>query len=555
MTTDFHTFALHPELMRAIDELGYEIPTPIQERAIPALLDGRDVLGQAQTGTGKTAAFALPMLHALEMDDSHGNVGSHRNVQGLVVAPTRELANQVAKAIYGYGRHRGVRVLSVYGGQSYSNQINRLNRGVDIVVGTPGRMLDLIRKNILHLNMVRYLVLDEADEMLSMGFIEDIEAILSETPKTRQTALFSATLPQTIRRLADRYMSDPESITINPKRLTVAETQQRYYLVYESDKLAALTRLFETEDVTSALVFARTKVRTAELADALFARGFQAEAIHGDLSQPARETVMGRFRRGQIKVLVATDVAARGLDVDDVSHVINFDIPFDPEAYVHRIGRTGRAGKSGTALMLVTPGERRRFQNIEAYTMQPIARATLPSADDIIARREAMFLLEMSTHLETPNEREHALVAQLLEAGYDMADVAAAAIQMARGGEKQRPIENIREVQRRPSRHGAKRSGAKRSGGKPESRSPRPRRNKGEREAGMVRFTMNVGDAHGIRPRDVVGAIASEADIPGRSIGAIDIQDQQTFVDISERHAGKVLRQMKHCKMRGRRSC
>ena len=547
MSTEFQAFSLHPALMQAVDELGYESPTPIQERAIPALMDGRDVLGQAQTGTGKTAAFALPMLHGLETDDAHGRV------QGLVVAPTRELANQVAKAVYEYGRHRDVRVLAVYGGQSYSRQINRLRRGVDIVIGTPGRMLDLIRKDILDLSAVRYLVLDEADEMLSMGFIEDIEAILSETPSTRQTALFSATLPGRIRQLADRYMSSPEAITINPQRLTVAETEQRYYLVYEDDKLAALTRLLETEEMTSVLVFTRTKVGASELANALFEHGTQAEALHGDLSQPARETVMGRFRRGQIKVLVATDVAARGLDIDDVSHVINYDIPFDPEAYVHRIGRTGRAGKSGIALTLVTPHDRRRLQKIEAYTMQPISRAKLPSADDVRARREALFLLKMSAHLEKPNPREHALAEQLLDAGYDLVDVAAAAIGMAHGDEAQRPIDEIREVQRRPSRHGAKRSGGRsKSHGPRSSRSSRPRRKKGEREAGMVRFTMNVGEAHGIRPRDVVGAIASEANIPGRSIGAIDIQHQQTFVDVAERHAGKVLRKMQGRKLRGR---
>ncbi|MGC9395327.1 MAG: DEAD/DEAH box helicase [Anaerolineae bacterium] len=545
MSTEFQAFSLHPALMQAVDELGYESPTPIQERAIPALMDGRDVLGQAQTGTGKTAAFALPMLHGLETDDAR------RRVQGLVVAPTRELANQVAKAVYEYGRHRDVRVLAVYGGQSYSRQINRLRRGVDIVIGTPGRMLDLIRKDILDLSAVRYLVLDEADEMLSMGFIEDIEAILSETPPTRQTALFSATLPGRIRQLADRYMSSPEAITINPKRLTVAETEQRHYIVYEDDKLAALTRLFETEDVTSALVFARTKVRTAELADALFALGFQSEALHGDLSQPARETVMGRFRRGQIKVLVATDVAARGLDIDDVSHVINYDIPFDPEAYVHRIGRTGRAGKSGIALTLVTPHDRRRLQKIEAYTMQPISRAKLPSADDVRARREALFLQKLSTQMESANTREYALVEQLLDAGYDLVDVTAAAIGMARGDEAQRPIDEVREVQRRPRRHGAKHSGRKSK----KSRSPRskrPRRERGEREAGMVRFTMNLGKAHGIRPRDVVGAIANEANIPGRSIGAIDIQHQQTFVDVAECHAGKVLRKMQGRKLCGR---
>lgn len=537
MTIGFQTFALHPALMQAVDEMGYECPTPIQERAIPALMDGRDVLGQAQTGTGKTAAFALPMLHGLDMDQGR------THVQGLVVAPTRELAIQVAKAIYEYGQHRGVRVLAVYGGQSYSHQISRLNRGVDVVVGTPGRMLDLIRKGVLHLDGVRYLVLDEADEMLSMGFIEDIEAILSETPATRQTALFSATLPNQIRHLADRYMSAPEAITVNAQRMTVAETEQRYYLVHEGDKMAALTRLFETEDITSALIFARTKVGTAELADALIARGFQADALHGDLSQQAREAVMGRFRRGQIAMLVATDVAARGLDIDDVSHVINYDIP-DIEAYVHRIGRTGRAGKSGIALTLVTPRDRRRLQMIEAFTRQPIARASLPTADDILKRRDAQFLLGMSEHLDQSHDRERSMVVQLVEAGYDLENIAAAAIQLARAGEQQRPIEDVREVHVRSQQHAKRRE-------RSESRVERSR-SKGDREPGMVRFTMNVGEAQGIRPRDVVGAIASEADIPGRAIGAIDIQSQQTFVDVSERHAGKVLRKMKHCKLRGR---
>jgi ATP-dependent RNA helicase DeaD len=539
MSTEFQAFSLHPALMQAVDELGYESPTPIQERAIPALMSGRDVLGQAQTGTGKTAAFALPMLHGLDTDDAH------EHVQGLVVAPTRELAIQVAKAIYEYGQHRGVRVLAVYGGQSYSHQISRLQRGVDIVIGTPGRMLDLIRKNVLDLSAVRYLVLDEADEMLSMGFIEDIEAILSETPSTRQTALFSATLPEPIRRLADRYMSTPEAITINPKRLTVAETEQRYYVVNEEDKLAALTRLLETEDMTSALVFTRTKVRASELADALLARGIQTEALHGDLSQPARETVMNRFRRGQVTVLVATDVAARGLDIDDVSHVVNYDMPFDPEIYVHRIGRTGRAGKSGIALMLATPRERRRLQEIEAFTMQPIARAKLPSAADILARRDAQFLLKMGGQLEGELGNEHALVAQMVAAGYAVSDIAAAAIRLARAQEQQRPIEEIREVPARPQRHAKFEE-------KLEHHPKRAPRRKGEREPGMVRLWLNVGAAHGIRPRDIVGAIAGETGIPGRAIGPIEIQPQQTFVDVAERHAGQVLHKMKHWKVRGR---
>ncbi|MBN2394475.1 MAG: DEAD/DEAH box helicase, partial [Anaerolineae bacterium] len=516
---------------------------PIQERAIPALMSGRDVLGQAQTGTGKTAAFALPMLHGLETDDAHGHV------QGLVVAPTRELANQVAKAVYEYGRHRGVRVLAVYGGQSYSRQISRLQRGVDIVIGTPGRMLDLIRKDVLDLSAVRYLVLDEADEMLSMGFIEDIEAILSETPSTRQTALFSATLPDPIRRLADRYMSTPEAITINPKRLTVAETEQRYYVVNEEDKFAALTRLLEMEDMTSALVFTRTKVRASELANALFERGIQAEELHGDLSQQARETVMNRFRRGQVAVLVATDVAARGLDVDDVSHVVNYDMPFDPEIYVHRIGRTGRAGKSGIALMLATPRERRRLQEIEAFTMQPITRAKLPTTAEILARRNAQFLLKMGGQLDgelgDALDNEHALVAHMVAAGYAVSDIAAAAIRLARAQEQQRPIEEIREAPLRPQRHAKFVEKSKRS-------SKRAPRLKGEREPGMVRLLLNAGAVHGIRPRDIVGAIAGETGIPGRAIGAIEIQPQQTFVDVAERHANHVLHKMKHWKVRGR---
>ncbi len=540
MTTEFQAFALHPALMQAVDELGYESPTPIQARAIPALMSGRDVLGQAQTGTGKTAAFALPMLHALETEGARGSV------QGLVVAPTRELAMQVAQAIYEYGRHRGVRVLAVYGGQSYTHQIGRLQRGVDIVIGTPGRMLDLIRKGVLDLSGVRYLVLDEADEMLSMGFIEDIEAILSETPPTRQTALFSATLPEPIRRLADRYMSTPEAITINPKRLTVAETEQRYYVVNEEDKLAALTRLLETEVMTSALVFTGTKVRASELADALFARGIQAEALHGDLSQPARETVMNRFRRGQIAVLVATDVAARGLDIDDVSHVVNYDLPFDPEIYVHRIGRTGRAGKKGVAITLATPRDRRRLQEIEAFTMQPISRAKLPTAADILARRDAQFLLKMGGQLESELSNEYTLVAQMMAAGHAAEDIAAAAIRLARAQEQQRPIEEIKEVPVRQQQHRAKFED------RPEPRPTRAPRRKGEREPGMVRLWLNVGEAHGIRPRDIVGAIAGETGIPGRAIGAIEIHPQQTFVDVAEQHAGQVLHKMKHWKVRGR---
>ena len=539
MSVTFQTFGLRPELVQAVTELGYETPTPIQARAIPLLLAGSDVLGQAQTGTGKTAAFALPMLHALDPQCDA--------VQGLVVAPTRELANQVATAIYDYGAHRGVRVLPVYGGQSYSRQIGRLKRGVDVVVGTPGRMLDLIRRKSLDLSGVRFLVLDEADEMLSMGFIEDIEAILSETPETRQTALFSATLHKPIRNLADRYMHAPESVIINPKQLTVANVEQRYYVVRESDKLAALTRLLETETISSGLIFARTRVGTARLAEALFARGFQAEALHGELSQQARETVLGRFRRGRVALVVATDVAARGLDIEDVSHVINYDLPLNPEYYVHRIGRTGRAGKKGVAITLVTPQERWRVRKIEKYARCSISYAKLPSVDQILTHRDEQFMDLLADQLvQGQLERERDLVAKLAAAGCDPLDLAAAAIQLARTEEQHRPIEEIAKIHTPAKRRDHNRKAQ-------DKRAPRGKqsRRKGGREPGMVRLSMNAGRAHGLHPGEIVGAIAGTASIPGKAIGAIRINQRQTYVDVTQKHAALVLRKMRGWKLRG----
>ncbi|OQY80750.1 MAG: hypothetical protein B6D40_12395 [Anaerolineae bacterium UTCFX3] len=338
MTTDFSSLNLRDEILQAITELGYTEPTPIQAGMIPLMLTGADVIGQAQTGTGKTAAFALPILH---------NFTPQKNPQALILAPTRELALQVANSINEYGKGMRVRVLAVYGGQPYSPQINALRRGVDIVVGAPGRLNDLLERGALRLNEIKTLVLDEADEMLNMGFIEDVEKILSTTPPGRQTALFSATLPARIRALADRFMRDPQAVTIKRATLTLASTEQRCCLVHESDKLSALTRLFETEPIHSALIFARTRAETAALANELVLRGIPAEAIHGDLDQHARERVLGRFRSNQLKVLVATDVAARGLDIENISHVFNYHLPDDAEVYVHRIGRTGRAGRSG----------------------------------------------------------------------------------------------------------------------------------------------------------------------------------------------------------------
>ena len=564
--TEFSELNLKPELMQAISDQGYTEPTPIQEQVIPLMLAKHDVIGQAQTGTGKTAAFALPMLQNITPGQSH--------VQGLVLAPTRELAMQVATAMYAYGQHTGVRVLSVYGGQPYGRQISRLNKGVDIVVGTPGRLLDLIKRKSLDLGRVSVVVLDEADEMLSMGFVEDIESILDETPADRQTALFSATMPGPIRKLADKYLRDPQITTIKRKHLTVSTIDQRYYIVNEKDKLSAMTRLFESEEIGTALVFAKTRVGTGELANELSIRGFQAEALSGDLSQEARERVLKRFRNGQIQVLVATDVAARGLDIDDISHVFNYDLPQDPEVYVHRVGRTGRAGKTGVAISLFTPREQGRLRRIEGLTRQKITKAELPTIDEIQKNRETDLVERMLVWLRRDRcNREKEIVADLLADGYDVAEVAAAALKLARVEEKQRPIPHIREVSEfeagnfqdqgyRGRRGNNGRSYGNGSSNRSNGSNNRngsgnrahstgghtngtsvtgERRQKGGREKGMVRLSLNKGQADGIRPNDVVGTIAYHANIPGKTIGAIRIQPQHTFVDVPEEYVVQVL--------------
>ncbi len=530
MTTEFDQLRLHPDLVQAVTELGYSVPTPIQTAMIPLMLDGHDVIGQAQTGTGKTAAFALPILHNLQP--------GQRCVQSLILVPTRELAMQVAEAFHGYGKLRGVRVLAVYGGQPYERQIRRLQKGVDVVVGTPGRLLDLLKQGVLDVGTVHTVVLDEADEMLSMGFIEDIEAILSLTPATRQTALFSATLPPEIRRLADRYLRDPQSVALGPRQRTVATLEQRYYVVNAADKLAALTRLFEMEEITSALIFVRTRAGTGELASELTVRGFPAEALNGDLSQETREQVLERFRRNQSTVLVATDVAARGLDIDGISHVFNYDLPSDAEVYVHRVGRTGRAGKTGIAISLVTPQERWYLRKIESFARQEITLAVLPSIADIENRREAQLQEKLLVWLRRGRfTRERPIVNQLIEAGHDPLDIAAAALRVARSEDKQRPIAPIEEVaEPRP------RARAHEDTPRPiRSTEHRPRRPRGVQEEGMVRLTLSAGRAHGIRPNDVVGTIAFYAEIPGHTIGAIRIQEDHTFVDVPQQFVAQVL--------------
>jgi ATP-dependent RNA helicase DeaD len=539
MTTEFNALNLRPELVQAVSERGYAAPTPIQAAIVPLMLTGVDVIGQAQTGTGKTAAFSLPILNNLEPDQ--------RRAQALVMTPTRELAMQVANAVYEYGKHLDVRVLAIYGGSSYSRQLTRLQKGVDVVVGTPGRMLDLLDQKALDLSGVHTVVLDEADEMLSMGFIEDIEAILAKTPATRQTALFSATLPPRIRQLADKYMNDPQSILIQREQVTVAAIEQRYYLVHQSDKTAALARLFEIEDISSALIFARTRAGTGELANELAQRGFQAEVLNGDLSQESRERTLNRFRQNQVKVLVATDVAARGLDIDDISHVFNYDLPDDPEIYVHRIGRTGRAGKTGIAISLVAPREKHHLKEIEIFIKQKLNKATLPTEEDILQKRQNQLLEQVKIWLGRGRYRqERELVARLVEEGHDPMEIAAAALKIARHDEKQRPIAPVQEVAEFPARK-TREAGRRETGfgrrEKPQGEK-RPRREKPatiSHENGMVRLSLSLGRDHGLRPADVVGTIAHHADIPGHTLGRIYIEDGHTLVDVPEELVSKVL--------------
>ena len=578
MNTDFLSFNLRPELTQAITELGYVEATPIQSEMIPLMMTRVDVIGQAQTGTGKTAAFALPILHNL----STGN----KSPKALIMAPTRELALQVAEAMGNFGKGMHVRIASVYGGAPYQRQINELRRGVDVVVGTPGRMIDLIDKGVLDLSEIQHVVLDEADEMLSMGFVEDIERILSETSPERQTALFSATMPTPIRRLADKYMNHPQSVTIEKEKVTVETIEQVYYLVNEREKSAVLSRLFEMEPITSALIFVRTRAGTGELASELSNRGFPSEALNGDLNQDARERTLNRFKSGQVKVLVATDVAARGLDIDDISHVFNYDLPDDHEVYVHRIGRTGRAGRKGVAISLVTVYERRRIRDIERFARTKLRQGVIPTREEIQEKRENELVNQLNVWMARGRcKTERAIVERMVENGGDPLEIAAVALKIARAEEKQRSIADVNPVPEideskkygRPQRQGQggrrdfgdkKYGNASASSGKPsgghqgnshgqsqgQGREERahftnkshegfPGAKFGGRshEEGMVRLHMSIGRAHGIRPSDVVGAIAYHADIPGNSIGKILIEDQHTLIDVPENLVEQVL--------------
>jgi len=501
-TTSFRDLKLSEPLIRVLDEIGYETPTPIQSQAIPLLMSGRDILGHAPTGTGKTAAFALPLLSGINVQN--------KEVQVLTLTPTRELAIQVAEAFQHYAAHiKGFHVLPVYGGQEYSGQIRQLKRGVQVVVGTPGRLMDHMRKGTLKLGSLRAVVLDEADEMLRMGFIEEVEWILEQTPDKRQMALFSATMPKQVERIARRYLNDPAEISIKARTATAETIRQRYWQVSGFHKLDALTRILEVESFDAILMFVRTKTATTELAEKLEARGYAAAAMNGDMAQKHREQTVERLKKGSLDILVATDVAARGLDVDRISHVINYDVPYDTEAYIHRIGRTGRAGRSGDAILFVAPRERRMLSVIEKATGQKIEQMVLPSTEAVNNKRIADFKQKIT---DTLSLGELGFMQGLVEQYRQEHDVPAVEIAAA-----------LAKIT---------------IGDKPMLLSPDKGKGKDRVkpvrgvEGGAERYRIEVGHVHGVKPGNIVGAIANESGLDGEHIGSIEIEAEYSLVDL-----------------------
>ncbi|MBS0216449.1 MAG: DEAD/DEAH box helicase [Proteobacteria bacterium] len=557
-TKTFTDLGLPASLLKALAEVGYENPSPIQAATIPPLLQGRDVLGTAQTGTGKTAAFALPMLANIDL--------SIKSPQVLVLAPTRELAIQVSEAFQKYAHHLpGFQVTPIYGGQSYTPQLQALRRGSHVVVGTPGRVIDHLEKGSLDLSRLTCLVLDEADEMLRMGFIDDVEAVLKATPENRQVALFSATMPAQIKRIAQTYLRDPVEVIIKATTTTAANIRQRYWAVSGLHKLDALTRILEAELFDAMIIFARTKIATEELAEKLQARGIAAAAINGDMDQKARERTIQRLRDGNIDVLVATDVAARGLDVERISHVLNYDIPYDTESYVHRIGRTGRAGRSGEAILFVTPRERGMLRAIERATRQPIEQMQLPTVATVNERRVGKFYDRIQAQLENASLPSYRDLLETFERerNVPMADIAAVLAHLVQG--KTPLLLDIRDVPEAPPERKFEPRGDRPQRGERFERSERPER--GERperapreraaprpvgdDAGMVTYRIDVGHSHRIKPGNIVGAIANEAELDARHIGRVDIRDDYSLVDLPEGMPPELLSHLKKVRVGG----
>jgi ATP-dependent RNA helicase DeaD len=530
-TTHFADLGLGEDLLASIVAMGYELPTPIQVKTIPVMNTGADVIAQAQTGSGKTAAFGLPIIEGIDT--------SKRAIQALILCPTRELAIQVAEALHALGRHRRVETLPIYGGQPYERQFRGLERGPHIVVGTPGRVMDHMRRNTIALDNLKYFILDEADEMLDMGFVDDIEWVLQQAPADRQTALFSATMPPRIAQLAGKYMKTPERISVVGKDMTVSQTRQLAYEVPRQRKVDALARILDAEMPKSAMVFCRTKMGVDELGESLLGRGFPVETLHGDLSQAQRDRVMRRFRTGQAEILIATDVAARGIDVKGVSHVFNYDIPESPEAYVHRIGRTGRAGQDGIAITFVTPRERNWLRQIERIVRTSIELKRLPTLADVATRRREL-MLEKVRELIADEEAYAPYIESIDELAAEHGATAVAAVLMKLYAEETGRAHTASDQYDDLASLGAPRP-PMREGVMPPSN--------GE---GPVRLFVNVGRFQGIRPQDIVGAIANEANIPGRAIGAIDIFDNFSFVDVPSSAAETVIAAISTSGIKGR---
>ena len=543
----FSALNLPASLLAALNEVGYETPTPIQAQAIPPLLKGLDLLGHAPTGTGKTAAFALPLLARLDM--------ANPNIQVMTLTPTRELAIQVAEAFQRYAAHiQGFHVLPVYGGQDYSGQLRQLKRGVHVVVGTPGRVMDHMRKGTLRLDGLKTLVLDEADEMLRMGFIDEVEWILQQTPAGRQMALFSATMPKEIERIARRHLHNPQEISIKARTATAETVRQRYWLVGGLHKLDALTRILEVEPFDAILIFVRTRIATTELAERLEARGYSAAALNGDMAQPQREQMVARLKSGALDILVATDVAARGLDVDRISHVINYDIPYDTEAYIHRIGRTGRAGRQGDAILFVAPRERRMLSAIERATRQKIEPLDLPSTETVNNKRVADFKQKITDTLAGGDLAFMHSILEQYQQEYDVPalDIAAALAKISLGErpllmkpEKKRSERPVTESGKRGERMERAKRGEQR--GEPRRQKPRP-----ASRADSEHFRIEVGREHGVLPSNIVGAIANEAGLDAQHIGHIEIQAEFSTVELPTGMPKEVFRDLRKVWVCGR---
>ena len=518
MTKDFVGFGLRPNILQALEELDYHQPTPVQAAVISPMMEGRDIIAQARTGTGKTAAFALPILQGL----------NHKSkaTQALILSPTRELAKQVGQALQDYSKHEPATVLTIYGGASYGYQKSSLRQGAQVVVGTPGRLLDLIRQGNLDLSSVKVLVLDEADEMLSMGFTEEVEELIQHLPQERQTALFSATMPQEIERLACRSTQNPIRVNLSGE-LSAQNVSLSYYLVKEQDKAAAITRLLETEEVTAALVFCRTRAQTSVLAAKLTSFGIPAEALSGAMEQEQREHALRRFRKETFQILVATDVAARGLDIDHLSHVFNLDLPQSPETFVHRIGRVGRAGRTGTALTMVTPKEEWKLKRIERALKRNIEKKTIPSKKEIVRARIESLYMRMTKWLESDRcKKEISYVEELQAAGFETKKIAAAALKLAAATQKEQPVPEMSEDDLSPKRPSHKKE------------------NRRSRDLGddSVQLMANIGKKHGVKPKELKLVLSRYGKVPARFIGQIRISKTRSFVDIPQQFVKGVVK-------------